>query len=144
MIITHYFPLRNIKTSSVPNYHLWLAAGWTVIITILSLTTSAAIPGIKIEGADKLVHVVMYFFFTIFWYLYFRGQLSELEISRVLLFVFLVSGMYGVIIELSQAFFTQTREADINDVFANLAGSFAAVCLFLIQSKYLQSRTDSK
>jgi VanZ family protein len=124
--------------------YLALAFAWTIIITFICLVNTKTIPGIGIPDADKVVHAGLYFFFTLFWYLYFRGQLSELEVARVLLFVFLVAGLYGVMIELVQEFFTSTRHADINDVFANLAGALAACILLFILGKYREKRTFAK
>ena len=123
---------------------LALAIAWTALITVLCLVSMEAMPGIQMPESDKTIHGLLYFFFTLFWYGYFRGNLSELEISRVLLFVFLVSGLYGVMIELAQAFFTETRQADINDVFANLTGSFIAVSILYILGKYREKQQSTK
>ena len=126
------------------NLFFGIAIIWTTLITILCLISPASIPGVSVPNGDKIVHAILYFFFTIFWYIFFKGQMQELEVTRVLLFVFLVAAMYGVIIELSQEVFTTARKADINDVFANMTGSLLAVGTLYTQDKFRQRRNNIK
>lgn len=119
---------------------LLVALFWTAMITFLCLVDSQSLPGIEVENVDKWVHGMLYFFFTFFWFLFFRTQLVELELFRILQFVFLVSGLFGVMIELAQEFFTKTRQADIDDVFADMAGSLIAVLMLYIIDKFRKSR----
>ncbi|RZJ35799.1 MAG: VanZ family protein [Flavobacterium sp.] len=141
LTLIRYFPMSTTRRSLAGNrIFLVIALSWTALITFLCLVNSQALPGIEVENVDKWVHGSLYFFFTLFWFFFFRTQLAELELFRILQFVFLISGLFGVMIELAQEFFTTTRQADIDDVFANMTGSLIAVLMLYVIDKFRQSR----
>lgn len=49
---------------------------------------------------------------------------------------FVFSVLFGIGIELLQAFLTTTRKADIFDVFANVTGATLAVIVIILVNKY--------
>ncbi|MSP84551.1 MAG: hypothetical protein EXR18_01810 [Flavobacteriaceae bacterium] len=89
------------------------------------------LPDVSIESADKYVHFTFHFVFLNLWFLYFNSKNQKNSFYQVL-FIFLVSILFGILIELAQQAFTTTRKGDIFDVFANLTGAFSALILILI------------
>ena len=117
--------------SSVPKKTwLVLAWTWTVAIAVLCLVSFKKLPGVKIEGLDKIVHAFLHFVFVMLWCRHFRiaGHLRE---SRLLGKALSFSIIYGCLIEIAQEYFTTTRQADLKDVLANFTGAALAVLLQL-------------
>ena len=113
----------------------WLlaAVGWSVITVILCLVQFSNIPQVGIPSADKYVHSIFHFLFTIFWFLHFDATSNRKVVSNVIL-VLVLSFLFGVAIEFAQAIFTTSRKAEVADLIANLYGALAGVItLFVIQ-----------
>lgn len=105
---------------------LWLALCWTLLVMILCLVSFNKLPTVKLSGVDKYVHVTFHFVFTVLWFGYFKDNSKN-----VLLKVFVASLFYGILIEIMQQLFTQTRKADIQDVAANSLGAALAITAIL-------------
>lgn len=112
------------------NKYFWLAICWTILVTFLSLVDSNYVPSVKIPNADKVVHFIFYFFFTIIWYLSFKGNNKGKHKNKILLISCMTSVIYGIVMEIFQTLFTMSRSADVKDVVANIIGSIAAVILY--------------
>ncbi|GGD33732.1 VanZ family protein [Flavobacterium orientale] len=98
---------------------------WIVTITLLSLVESENLPRIDVKNSDKLGHFVFYFLLTLFLFLALPKQ--RLNLGSKLLFSFLFSVIYGIIIEILQGVITVKRQPEILDVFANTFGSLVAI-----------------
>jgi VanZ family protein len=124
-------PTKNL----LAHKNLWfvLALLWTLLIGILCLVSFKKLPTVKLAEADKYVHSIFHFVFTLLWFGYLR-----LTLPKPLLKVFLGSVAYGVLIEMMQSLFTQTRQADVKDVAANTFGAIVAVLVILFVQKYLR------
>ena len=119
------------------NTTLSLAIGWTFLILVLCLVKFNDLPSIKVSGADKYVHFTFHFTFTLVWGFYNRLRLGQWVLKSMLIIVCL-SIVYGILIEILQETFTQTRKADVMDVVANSAGAISAffvVVLWKLKSK---------
>ncbi len=105
---------------------LWLilALCWTLVIGVLCLVSFNEFPTVGLQGADKYVHAMFHFGFTLLWFAFLR-----LSVSRPLLRAFLASVLYGGLIEILQSTLTTTRQADFADVLANTSGALLAVAL---------------
>ena len=134
----NYFRVKTIKhLLERKNVFLCLACLWTVFITVLCLVTFTNLPEVKISGADKYVHVTLYFVFTLLWSLHF----IENNAKRNPYFeVLMASIIYGVIIEIAQETLTTTRHGDIKDVLANIFGSMLAVAVMFIGVQFSQKK----
>jgi len=109
-----------------------LAIAWTLFILVMCLVSFTEFPSVGVSSADKYVHASFHFVFTILWFL----TLDKRGYSRkILTRVFLGSVVFGIAIEIMQGLFTKTRQADVFDVLANVAGAFTAV-LFLYYSAH--------
>lgn len=109
----------------------WLAASlaWTVFVTVLCLVSFSDLPRVNVGGIDKYVHAAFHFVFSILWYMYLRSEDRASGNTRALFRVLALSLFFGILIEIAQAFLTDTRNADIADVGANFAGAATAVFL---------------
>lgn len=119
------------SSSVLKNTTLSLAIGWTFLILVLCLVKFNDLPSIKVSGADKYVHFTFHFTFTLLWGFYNRLRLGQWVLKSTLIIVCLSIG-YGILIEILQETFTQTRKADIMDVAANAAGAITAFLVLLL------------
>jgi len=111
------------------NTYLLLAILWTLIVTMLSLMTISSSLGssIPIQNKDKYVHFTFYFVFVVLWFLYAESKSIKHQMKYIILFA---SIGYGILMEICQGIFTQSRTPDIFDVLANSTG--AILGLFFI------------
>ena len=115
-----------------PKIFQFFALLWTVVITVLSLTTvsiGAIGSSIPIENKDKIVHFLFYFIFVLLWNLS-QHKKTTIKIISILI----VAIFYGAIIEILQGF-TATRTADFFDFFANTLGAVLGTLLCLNKPK---------
>lgn len=104
--------------------YLFLAVGWTLVITILSLITLGSVgESIDVPYKDKIVHYTFYFFFVVFWILFFKTEPISKKTNLIVMF----SGIgYGILMEICQGF-TDYRTPDMLDVAANSIGSISGL-----------------
>lgn len=126
------------NSSVLKNTILSLAIGWTFLILALCLVKFNDLPSLKVSGVDKYVHFTFHFTFTLLWGLYLGLRFGKIQRTR-LVYIVLISLGYGILIEILQEAFTQTRHADVMDVLANLTGAITAF-LVLILFKPRQKR----
>ncbi len=107
---------------------------WVILITVLSLVSFRKIPKITIENSDKYVHFTFYFVFTFLLYVNFFQKWKTI---KSILYSVLIAIIYGIIIEGLQELLTQTRKAEINDVFFNILGTLTGAFLTLTGRKRL-------
>lgn len=142
MTLMNCYPVKITKNLlEHRNFFLWPALFWMAIVTFLCLINSNELPKVEITNYDKLGHITFHFGITFLWFLYFRLQRSNAD-RKALLKAFLVSFVYGVCIEISQGLFTDTRNADVFDVFANMTGSVIAVILCFFINKRISARAN--
>ena len=132
-------PMHTKNSWVLKKTFLWLALGWTITIVILCLVSFKKFPSVdKIPNADKYVHAAFHFVFTTLWYLYLKYKNPVANYRRPLISVLMLSFVFGVLIELAQHFFTDTRQADVKDVMANFTGGLLAVVILIVYEKYLK------
>jgi len=84
---------------------------------------------LNFTGADKVAHVVMYFGLMSVMVYENRKRIGKVNI---LFLAGIIPLSYGGLMELMQAWFTQTRSASVADMLFDLAGILLSVILFLI------------
>jgi VanZ family protein len=116
-------------------FYLIPALLWTTIVTVLCLISCDEIPMPKMgKNFDKLGHLTFHFGITALWFLYFKKKSGKTKSALVKAFLF--SLFFGIAIEISQALFTTTRQADVLDVAANSFGAVLAIgFIFLFRRK---------
>lgn len=125
----------NTKSLSGRNRFFWGALLWTVLVAVFCLIKSEAFKGagfLNIPYKDKYVHFVFYFVFTVLWIKAFKDSGNK---SKIVAAVFCAAVSYGILIEICQALFTNSRSADFLDVLANTCGALIAVLLMRILDK---------
>ncbi len=94
----------------------------------------------EIIGHDKLGHMTFHFGMTCLWYLYLRYS-RDIRTLKAVTMAFLFSLIYGILIELSQYYFTATRTGDAFDVAANASGALIACIVILAFSRIFSADT---
>ncbi|MBD3582380.1 VanZ family protein [Flavobacterium selenitireducens] len=120
----------------------WLACacGWTVFIALMCLVSFNDLPKVSVGNVDKYVHGSFHFLFTLLWYLYLRTEGSMAGTAQILFKVVAASAVFGIAIEFAQGALTATRQADVNDALANIAGALlAAVCVMIYKKMAAQT-----
>ncbi len=110
-----------------------------MLVTFSSLFSFSGIDtsSLHIPHLDKIVHFIFYFGMVIFGVIAFKEHLGQqFKLSKTLIVVFLFSVCYGIIIEVVQYSFTESREGDFLDAIANTVGALGGMFV----SKRLNSR----
>ena len=113
-----------------------LTVFWTGLVAYLCLASSESLPSVTVFKFDKLGHLTFHFGITLTWFLFWKTTFKN-ENKNALLKAFLFSFFFGVIIEICQGLFTETRSADVKDVLANSVGALIAVVFIYVFNKCL-------
>jgi VanZ family protein len=107
---------------------------FTLLIPLLSLVDPEYLPdsgSLTFAGADKAAHLCIYALLTLSWSLALPPKLRTRP--RHLLMLAAVVALYGLLMEIMQLCFTDTRSMEIWDMVANLSGTLiAAAAIFLL------------
>jgi VanZ family protein len=119
-----------IKNLWAPKSLLLIAVLYTIALTILLLIPTQDLPTDRFKNTDKVFHVAFTMLLSIVWLLsafsYFKTKFS----SKTVLIIGILIFLYGIIIEVLQSELTNTRSADVLDVFANTVGLFIGIIVF--------------
>jgi len=132
--------LMLIKNLLGHKYLLIQAVIYTGLIVWLSLAKVFIPVGVKVEGGDKIGHLLAYFVFAIVWFLFFfyskkQNKTFYQSVFRASLFGF----VFGILMEILQATLTSYRNPDWYDVLANTTGIiFALITLKLLKNKLIR------
>ena len=101
-------------------------------MTVACLVSISEVPDVNlgVENADKLVHFTFYAVFSILWFLYLDNVLKNQKWLYLKVFIFAVS--FGIMIEICQSVFTESRQADAIDAIANTLGSLFGLTMLKI------------
>lgn len=122
---------------------LFIALAYSLLITFGSLVNTGDLPKLDYEVSDKKIHFFGYFFFSLFWFLYALFKYLKTSYLKVLLGVCLFSFIYGIVIEVIQGVFIDTRQADIYDAIANGLGVLTALMLLLfLRNKIIKLKSN--
>lgn len=116
--------------------HRWffLALTYTVFVFVISLIKINKSISVSISNVDKLVHVGIYFLFTVVWFIYFVKKDAKSLFYKGVLKASVLAFVTGIIIEFLQNLNPNARSGDVKDVIANVIGiALAVLCLFQIK-----------
>ncbi|HUX53702.1 MAG TPA: VanZ family protein [Williamwhitmania sp.] len=111
--------------------YFWKSIVWGLFILII-----CGIPGdelskfkiVTVPYLDKVVHLTLYYIFTIFLYSAFNHRNDELKKNaKPFLYGSLIALFYGIAIELLQLYVFSHRSFELLDIAANALGVFAAL-----------------
>jgi VanZ family protein len=123
--------MQKLIKNILKHKYKWLAVGYTIWLTAVSLTPLEGIDLPSFSYADKIVHFFLYFFLTVFWLLAYP-QLWHKKFRFILIVI-----LWGIAIEFIQEYFIPTRSGDVFDALANTLGGIAGMSLFHRIRKYL-------
>lgn len=140
MILTTYFRVKRTKNLSEHKLAIQaLTVFWTGLVAYLCLASPESLPGVNLFKFDKMGHLTFHFGITVLWFLFWKSTYKN-ENKFALVKAFLFSFFFGVIIEICQGLFTETRKSDIYDVCGNTAGAVIAVIIIYLFNK-IKSKT---
>jgi len=113
----------------------FISVAYTLCITFLLLFPATNVPKIDVPSSDKIGHIVLFTILVVLW-----TVLVFMKVKKVGMKVWWVSigaFIYGIVIEVLQGLFFESRTADIWDVVANSAGILFGWLIFQNIKKYL-------
>lgn len=111
---------------------------YSILMMVASLLPTRDFPNVKIQWADKYVHATLHFILIILWLVVVSAKSSKSIKALNIWLVFISCAVFGILIEVCQELFTQSREADLYDVIANLVGSIIGIIFFSLLTKHLK------
>lgn len=128
----HYFQVKIIKHLLVRKKVIQVTTFfWTGLVAYLCLTNSENLPQVELLKWDGLGHFIFHFGITFLWFLFWKTTFKT-ENRFALLKGFLFSVFFGIIIELFQLYFIETRQGDVKDIIANCSGALGAIIVVRI------------
>jgi VanZ family protein len=103
-----------------------------LVIMYLSLASSEtfdSVPFLNIHYLDKIIHFLMYFGLMLA--ILYENK-NSVNRTRQLLITATIPFLYGILMEILQFAFTDTRSGSILDIISNSAGILAAALLWLL------------
>ncbi|NOQ25996.1 MAG: DUF2238 domain-containing protein [Bacteroidales bacterium] len=91
------------------------------------------------NNSDKLIHFIFYFMLSITLQFSILRNTSISRKNQILL-TFIVVVTYGIIIEVFQYYFTNSRSADIIDALANTLGCICGILILPFLNKFTLSK----
>ena len=113
---------------------LLISISYSIGLIIISLISIGDTPIYVPSFTDKIVHFLLYCILTILWYYTFIYKFNKKRITAYILAATL-SITLGIIIEVLQGEATETRNADLNDVLANVFGIVIAEVILILKNK---------
>ena len=112
-------------------YSLLITIVYSFALATVCLIQINGLSEVKIANADKYFHFLSYVILAFLWYitLFLKFKLNN---SKSILYTIVICIMFGIIIEILQGRCTDTRQAEIYDVFANTLGVLFATLLINI------------
>jgi len=121
--------MKRIKILLEHKLLLFLGLFYTIFITIIFLLPAKELPEINVVN-DKFIHIVIHIILSLIWILYvFLYHINSFSLKKLLV-VLLVCLVYGIIIEIMQQLLVDSRQADIEDIFANILGTLIGALIF--------------
>lgn len=121
-----------IRKLSEPKFLLYIGVIYTLLITVAFLSPATNLSKMDIPYFDKTAHVFLHAALSFIWFMYFfindRGHISIGGHFVILL----GCATYGIVIETSQHWFTDSRTFDLWDIVANGIGSLIGLVCFRI------------
>jgi VanZ family protein len=109
---------------------LFVAVGYSITLAVLSLISNDALPYFGTNYEDKIYHLLAYALLTFLWFKVF----INFNNSKPILLAFVISIVFGIIIEVLQGEFTVVRDASIMDILANSIGVTIVSLILLMRN----------
>jgi VanZ family protein len=117
----------------------------SLVILILSVISLGKLPKLEVRAGDKIGHFLAYAALcSVLLFEHAKRKRWSTEISRWLIGGIVLSGLYGVCMELLQASSISNRNFDYYDMLANFTGALAGAVLFRLAYQALRRRFSGK
>ncbi len=126
--------MRVIKKLLAPKYLRTAGIAYTILVTVLFLMPAGNVPVVKIPFLDKIIHVIIFTLLAFFWL---STLLKKNHTFKKAFWICIAIWFYGIIIELLQENFFDTRNADAWDIVANTTGIVLGFLVFGKLKSYL-------
>ncbi len=110
---------------------------FTLLIPLLSLVDPEYLPdsgSLDFAGVDKAAHLCIYALLTFTWSLALPPKLRTRP--RHLIMLAAAVSLYGLLMEIMQLCFTETRSMEIWDMAANLSGTLIAAAIIFLLARF--------
>tara|TARA_R110002124_G_scaffold17532_1_gene73009 strand:- start:26649 stop:27047 length:399 start_codon:yes stop_codon:yes gene_type:complete len=121
-----------IKKLSEARYLLLIGIIYTSLITVAFLYPTEGLPKVTIPASDKIVHILIHGLLAFIWLTYSYSADKYHISNKIVVVVLIVCFLYGLVIEVSQHWFTLSRQFDLLDILANTVGSLIGLLFFWI------------
>ncbi len=102
-----------------------------IVIAYLSLMPTTNVSNIKLfHHQDKIIHMLMYLILSLSILYGFYKQIKLFKYFKLTSVV--IAGLYGILLEFCQAYFTINRECELLDSLANIIGAILSIIIFNI------------
>ena len=105
-----------------------MAVLWLAIVTTLLCIPGTELPKIKWENKiflDKWVHIFLFMVLVILWNKSYSGKKGiQVNTRNIFLQIMILGFLYGILMEVMQAYFILNRSFDLIDILADGAGCF--------------------
>lgn len=107
---------------------------WAILILLLSGLPSSEFPvAPPFKYFDKAVHFFLYAQFSLFLIIGFIKQFQYNKLrQRAIGYAFLISFLYGILMEILQNFVFKGRSIELMDILANFSGTIFGILIFFI------------
>lgn len=140
------FLIKKLHMQFLKRY--WKSIVWAAVIFIVCTMPSNGVPRFKlfqIEHFDKFVHFSLYLVLGVLLFFESRNQEENENLKlKTIIAVGTISVGYGILIEITQLFFTTTRSAELLDVLANSLGVFISVIVYIHINSLLHLKNAKK
>ncbi|MBX3240044.1 MAG: VanZ family protein [Chitinophagaceae bacterium] len=117
-------------------YTRWPAVAWTLgIFILLSAPGEDSSSEAVIPYFDKWVHAILCGVHVWFWCFYLNTRLRNGKRKQLFLLVFLITCIYGVLMEYYQKFFVRNRDFEYADMIADITGAAAGWLIAYLKIK---------
>lgn len=96
---------------------IFLASLWTTVILVGLALPASGFGTLDIQGIDKIIHLILFFFFGFLWMAALRSALARRTVT-----VFLAGLLFAVATEFVQEVLPFGRQSDPMDVLADMIG----------------------
>ncbi|MBX2827743.1 MAG: VanZ family protein [Flavobacteriaceae bacterium] len=131
--------IKLIKKLLGPRPLFYLGLLYTTVVTVLFMLPAGDIPKVAIRFGDKWAHICVFILLTGIWLMI--AELNHWFSKNKIVWSSAAILLYGIIIEVLQEKFFETRSADIWDVVADLIGILLAVFVFVKMKKRISLKT---
>ncbi|MGO4913282.1 VanZ family protein [Leeuwenhoekiella sp. W20_SRS_FM14] len=117
------------------------AYAYTLFIAVICLMPMPHVSNAP-KDSDKVIHLLVYFLFTLTWFLYYFLRAKTENFKQSLFKCAGLALIYGILIEVVQEVATVSRSADFKDLIANSIGILTGVILIIaMKSQFLRLKS---